>query len=134
MGNVRERDAPGADHRRGPAIVQRGQRIERLDARDEGIVDAERTDATRPAVDDAVADRDRHAAELRPGRLHDAGGGARIVAAAGPRDLGGGERRSARNQARLQRARAGVEDEDRIGQVGHAQSRIAGSSSPWARV
>jgi hypothetical protein len=92
--------------------VKRCELDERLELGKKRVVDQRRLEVLA-AVDDAVSDR------RDPGRLFerlDCGRALRVV-----------------DDAELEAGGAGVDDEH-VAQCRHVQSRISGSSSPWARV
>jgi len=146
-GDARQQGALGAQGVKGDRVVQRCELAQGVDLRQHGIVDERGLHEARPAMNDAVAsrrDRPRLDAGLpqRRQRLLDrrvAIDDARRIRA--PRRLRRGERFAAARgasvaadleDARLERARAGVEDED-AAQYGHVQPAIAESSSPNSR-
>jgi hypothetical protein len=106
--------ASGLDRLQSRPIMEGGEFGDLGELSDHLVVDDDRLDEARTAVDDAMAD---------DGDVVVTDGVQRFDRPSGPFPA---------DERKLEAGRAGVDDED--GQWGQVQSRMDGSSSPWARV
>lgn len=106
--------ASGVDRLQSRPIVQRSEFGDLGELSDDVVVNDDGLEEARTAVDDAMADDGD------------------VVATDGVQRLNRPSRRLPADERKLEGGRAGVDDEDV--QWGQVQSRMDGSSSPWARV
>ena len=146
VGQAGERVARRPDRRQRDRVVERGEAGDRRQSSDDGIVDEDRGPERLATVDDAMADR-RRGSHRRAEPVDELAHEAPVVGigrSVGPVDRGRGEGPAPGrvDDAGLERARPGVDDEGDPGasgprpgaHPGQRQSRISGTSSPTSRV
>jgi hypothetical protein len=106
--------ASGLDRLQSRPIMERGEFADLAELSDHVVVDDDRLEEARTAVDDAMA------------------GDGDIVVTDGVQRFDRPSRPLLGDERELEAGRAGVDDEDV--QWGQVQLRMDGSSSPWARV